>query len=375
MTNIVYNISVLSGIPASISDLLPLEPLPTRLNPLFSVGVHDMAVLAMGSRTSNESSSEASDPGYGWIACTTDDILAHKPHLYDVAVTLPGPYNARASEKSWPRLFTNRGVEMKATQRDYRRYRTLRQDLHQYPGASRAPTPYSSAIADPEASASASSPEPNQQETFDDASSPIDEKLLEPQSWSALAYSSFMWWASAGERRTDLDEESDHDSALLRDFNSRYTGSAEHDGSAIRVSPHRSRSANGMTKSPGGGLEDRVGKEMALIAYFHRLTSLIFRVLAEVVHGGADDNAAGDLGDHQQGPEHDRNTEWYGAEDEGLLQEKDDVYISGEDLTRMGLDVWSDSDRRFVEELVGLYWGRGAVVEGGRVECCGVKIC
>ena len=375
MTSTVYNISVLSGIPASIVDLLHLEPHPPPQNPLISVGVHDMSVLAIGSRTSNGCSSEASDPGYGWIACTTDDILAHKPHLYDVDVTLPGPHSARASEKTWPRLFTNRDFEMKATQRDYRRYRTLRRDLHQYPGASRAPTPYSSAVADPEASASASSPKLNQQETFDDASSTIDEKLLEPQSWSALAYSSFMWWASAGERRTDLDEESDHDSALLRDFSGRYAESTEHDGSAMGVSPQRSWSANGMTKSPGGGVEERMGKEMALIAYFHRFTSLIFRVLAEVVHAGADSNAVGDLGDDRQEPERSRTTEWYGAEDEGLLQEKDDVYISGEDLTRMGLDVWSESDRRFVEELVALYWGRRAVVEGGRLECCGVRIC
>ena len=40
----------------------------------------------------------------------------------------------------------------------------------------------------------------------------------------------------------------------------------------------------------------------------------------------------------------------------------------------MGLDVWSQADREFVEELVALYWGRRAEVQVARVECCGVRI-
>lgn len=74
----VYDISVLSGIPSSVSDLLPLEPLPIRLRPLFAVGVHDMATLA-GSRDTNPSSDVVAEGmGYGWVACTTDDILSLK---------------------------------------------------------------------------------------------------------------------------------------------------------------------------------------------------------------------------------------------------------------------------------------------------------
>lgn len=355
---VVYNISVLSGIPNSVVDLLPLEPLPTRLEPLFSVGVHDMSALATGSRNASQFSSESSDPGYGWIACTTDDILSHKPNLYDILVTLPPPHSAQASEKPWPHITKNRTSTIKATQRDHRRYRTLRRDLHPYISTL---TPYPSNPTDPESSSPGLLPELNKQETFDDASSALDEKLIEPQSWSALAYSSFMWWASAGERRTDLDEESDHDSALLRDFSTHHTPSLEH-GSANGKSPQRNRSTNGMAKSPGGALGDSMGKEMALIAYFHRLTSLIFRVLAEVIDNESNDN-----------DEDNRNGEDY--EGERLLQGKEKVYISSDDLTRMGLDLWSESDRGFVEELVGLYWGREAVVEGGKVECCGVRIC
>lgn len=365
----VYNISVLSGIPASVIDLPPLEPLPTRLNPLFSVGVHDISVLTTGCRTSDLSPSPTSDdPGYGWVACTTDDIIAQKPHLYDTLVTLAPPYSARAVEKSWPRISSKQSPELKATQRDYRRYRTLRRDLHTYTSIH---SPYASATADPEASPSAL-PELNQQKAFDDASSTVDERLIEPQSWSAAAYSSFMWWASAGERRTDLDEESDHDSALLRDFEGR-------SGSARGKSPQRSMSANGMFKSPGAGMAEDVGLEMALVAYFHRFTSLMFRVLAEVVDRGNglesefhDDN---EIGSDDAGLQEAIGADSGAEEGEMLLRENGKVYVSGEDLTRMGLDVWSESDHKFVEELIRLYWGREVIVEGGRVECCGIRVC
>lgn len=57
---------------------------------------------------------------------------------------------------------------------------------------------------------------------------------------------------------------------------------------------------------------------------------------------------------------------------QGALTET--VEITTEDMTQMGLDVWSSADRCFVEELVPLWWGREAVVRGGRVECCGVRL-
>ena len=250
-----------------------------------------------------------------------------------------------------------RKTEIKATQRDYRRYRTLRQDLQRYPSKSRTQTPHV-VNEDPES--------PIAEETspgiFNDAASVTDEKLIEPQSWSALAYSSFMWWASAGEKRTDLDEEMDHDSALLSDFNREFN-------EGYSDSPRRPRSGgNGKSKSPGtpGDGDGVMGKEMALIAYFHRLTALMFKVLAEAIDSSEADPEAEDsmLGPVGEGAE----------ENESLLDKNEAVFIGTEDMARMGLDVWSQADRKFVEELVALYWGRKAEVQGARVECCGVRI-
>ena len=362
----VYDISILSGIPASVVDLLPLEPLPTRLYPLFSVGVHDMQSLTSGSHENSREPNSSEDPGYGWVACTTDDILSVKENLYDTLVTMPPPHAAQATERAWPRITIKRSTEIKATQRDNRRYKTLRRDLHRYPSKSRMQTPRAS-TEDPESPVPAAEP----QESFDYSASTTDEKLIEPQSWSALAYSSFMWWASSGEQRTDLDEERDHDSALLRDFNRDYS-------EGYSDSPHRSRSAgNGIAKSPGtpGDGEAVMGVETALIAYFHRLTSLIFRVLAEIIDSadvdsldleideGQRQQARGSVGGERQ-------------EEEGraLVEKQEAVFVGTEDMVRMGLDVWAQADRRFVAELVALYWGRKAEVQGARIECCGVRL-
>ena len=354
-----YDISVLSGIPASVVDLLPLEPLPTRLQPLFSVGVHDMQALALGSRepVNTKDLDTSEDPGYGWIACTTDDILSAKEHLYDTLVTMPPVHSAQAAERVWPRMTLKRKTEIKATQRDYRRYKTLRQDLQRYPSRGRLPTPHATS-EDPQSPI----PEETSQEIFNETASVADEKLIEPQSWSALAYSSFMWWASAGEKRTDLDEEMDHDSALLSDFHREYS-------EGYSDSPQRPRSGgNAKSKSPGtpGHGEGDMGMEMALIAYFHRLTALMLKVLAEAIDSS---DAAQEGDDSAQGPAGEE-----AEESESLLDKNEAVFIGTEDMARMGLDVWSQADRKFVEELVALYWGRKAEVQGARVECCGVRI-
>lgn len=180
----------------------------------------------------------------------------------------------------------------------------------------------------------------NAQECFDDASSTSDEKLVEQSSWPALAYSSFMWWASAGEKRADLQEEDERDASLLADLA---------DGN--HTTPLRPRSRSGTSMNPY--LSQIAAPEMALIAYFHRLTSLILSTLADLVDfddESSEDNCA-----------------------EG--QEEAAIFVSSEDMDRMGLDVWSEADKTFVKEVMELYFGRSAEVQAGRVECCGIRIC
>ncbi|MCJ1392299.1 hypothetical protein MMC18_005166 [Xylographa bjoerkii] len=350
-----YDVSILSNIPSSVAGLLSLEPLPTRLRPLFSVGVHDIDNLTESYRSSQlpKDNLAIDDPGYGWVACTTDDVLGAKSSLYDVLVTIPPTYSKQAKEKVWPKLQSATGAGMKASQRDLRRYRTLKQELRRTHSRTPAASPFNPRQQgnDDDGDDDATLlPIENAQETFDDASSTTDEKLIEPLSWSALAYSSFMWWASAGEKRADLEEESEHDASLFREF-SDYSGSSS--------APPRSRRRS----SPGPNLVQALmtdgspaAPEMGIIAYFHRLTALILGLLAHLI----------DVGD--AGIEQDERAEGNGDKD-------DVVFVSSEDMMRMGLDVWSEGDRRFVEELLDFYWGRKSEIQGGRVECCGVRIC
>jgi len=323
-----------------------------------------MPTLAQGSRDQPPNSNLTDDGvGYGWVANTTDDILSLKDHLYDTLITIPPTYSKQAKEKAWPKLEYKKGTEIKATQRDLRRYRVLRRELRRFPSSHTPIASRHSNKSDP----TTNTPFENTQETYDDASSTLDAQLAEPQSWSALAYNSFMWWASAGEKRTDLDEEEEYDAALVRKFDSSY-----HDD----ASPNRPRSAR---KSPGRspGMAEAMmdtqtpGLEMTVIAYFHRLTTLILSTLAEVV-------VASDVySDDDDGQAGSSNKKAATVPDSGDIEQdaEDTVFINGEDMGRMGLDVWSESDRMFVRELVGFYWGRKVVVRGGRVECCGVRIC
>lgn len=345
-----YDISVLSGLPVGISDFVPLEPLPARLRSLYAGGVHDMATFAQGSRDL-KSNSDVTDEGmgYGWVACTTDDILSLKDHLFDILVTIPPSYSKQAKEKIWPCVEVKKGTEIKATQRDLRRYRTLRRELYRFP---RSHSPDASKNSTVEQTSEL--PFENTQETYDDASSTLEAQLAEPLSWSALAYNSFMWWASAGEKRTDLDEEADHDADLLRHFDI-HSGDSTDRPRSSRKSPGR----EGMKTAPAG-------LEMTIIGYFHRLTTLILKTLADIID-------ASEYSDTDNGEDGDGEGE--DGRSGGNRGEANAVYVSSEDMSRMGLDIWSESDREFVRELVAFYWGRKAEVKGGRVECCGVKIC
>ena len=332
--------------------------------------------------------------GYGWVANTTDDILSHKPQLYDTLVTIPPSYTAHAKEKVWPKLEIKKGgPEIKATQRDLRRYRILRRELRRLPSS-----PHTARHTNgPESSIHEDLPFiENTQETYDDASSTLDAQLVEPQSWSALAYDSFVWWASAGEKRTDLDEEEEYDAALLQ----RFDVSPYQD----EVSPMQPRSAS--RKSPGNGAmmggqgeTQPAGLEMTIIAYFHRFTTRVLKTLADVVDANDDvemsdehyrdadgrkfqDSANGHATNQNNAEEAtNRTTTRSNSEnnhDEVFPNSQSEcrpIFISTEDMSRMGLDIWSESDRDFVRELVKLYWGREADVRGGRVECCGVRIC
>jgi hypothetical protein len=182
---------------------------------------------------------------------------------------------------------------------------------------------------------------------------PDTDDIIEPLSWAALAYSGFMWWASAGEQRLHSDEEADSDAALL---------------SGLAISPStpnilrpRSQSSTSLNLRP---LKDENARqEMAIIAYFHRLTTQILSTLSDIVDATDSDDEREDEAQAL------RNGE---AEDENNGPV---VYVSSSDVERMGLDVWSATDHQFIEDVSREYFARRAYVEGRNVDVCGVRVC
>lgn len=304
-----------------------------------------------------------------------------KSELYDILITLPPSYSKNAAQKVYPKISVldapaeaqkpPKQTSLKATQRDARRFVTLRDGLCQLPRNDVPPT------------------EPHDDNT--DATSTFSSaSIVEPVSWPRLAYTSFMWWASAGEKRSGISEEeeeqSEQDTSLL----------ASVDSPAGNLS-HQSVYSEGNTQP----------QEIALIAYFRRLTTLIFTTLSDAVarqdaqdgddsaqgyQDDPDDNADADADDGDNNDdgaetaaaggssyqEDDANEPLLGSGSQGRDREGEEstapVLITASDMTQMGLDAWSAADRVFVEELLRLWWGREARVDGTRIRCCGIPI-
>ncbi|KAM0562056.1 hypothetical protein ACHAPJ_002500 [Fusarium lateritium] len=368
----VYNISVLSNIPLSVTDILPGSASTQRLRPLFSIGVHDIPFLMEDFEASKRERSDEDavddESGSGWIACTTDSILAMKDTLWDMLITIPPEYSSNATERVWPVVECPRGQPIKATQRDLRRFTSLKNGLSRLAAAGQNP---SIVPESPEEERAARRVSTHSIHVVRDPRDDGVEKVVEPLTWAAFAYNGYMWWASAGEQlRSEQQEEASHDAALLADF-----------GPSSMTMP-RPGSRGNLSDSVGSltsnrRVTDDSGEarfELAIIAYFHRLTTQILSVL-------------GDLADSQDEPYTDND------DDEGLSQasgertplrpsdselENDDadaIRVDSHSVENMGLDIWSDTDALFVRELSILYFGRSARIEGKGVEVCGVRVC
>ncbi|KAJ5158088.1 Protein of unknown function DUF2347 [Penicillium coprophilum] len=353
--NYVYDLSLLASLPNSLLQLLPNDRIPPlRPRPLFNVGIHDIPYLSSFDPSRSIIDLDT-DPS--WIACSTDTVLTMKPDLFDVLITLPAPYSQQTAERAFPKISIvhktggkpnqAQEIQLKATQRDARRYAMLRRGLRQFPDD--RPT----------------SPDEDRSDTDSTySSSPI----VEPISWTRLAYTSFIWWASAGENRDGLSEEEEEQQM-------------EQDSRLLASQP----------------------REVALVAYFRRLTSQIFVTLAGAIarydsdlddlyndepYIDEDDDVDASLsmsrqsihGDEGSSPLLRQRSSVSGSPSRGSRaghrdgSAKDTVTITVADMAEMGLDVWSATDRVFVEELVSLWWDRRAKVDSARIRCCGISV-
>ncbi|KAM0091745.1 hypothetical protein ACP6JD_004877 [Aspergillus fumigatus] len=351
--------------------LLPLLPpggsLPPRPRALFNIGIHDIPYISLFVNVSAKT-----EPDAAWIACSTDSVLSMKSELFDVLVTLPAPHTRNAAQKVFPKIsvLPNRSAQhnasqaiyLKATQRDARRYTILRKGLHHISHDNTAS---------------------GEDEDSDAASTYSSSPVVEPLSWTRLAYTSFIWWASAGEKRDGLTEEEEEERQIEQD--TRLLASLE----AIPTPPSGSLGRHSMQAEDASQ-----PPEIALVSYFRRLTTQLFVTLSDVIarQDGRDGEQDADIGAPYEDESEEADAEpsiSVGREvsqgddsrrpllPSGAKSSPEDdelVTITSEDMTEMGLDVWSASDRIFVEELVRSWWGRKAYVDTARIKCCGISI-
>ncbi|PNP54353.1 hypothetical protein THARTR1_05560 [Trichoderma harzianum] len=376
--NFVYNISILSNIPLSITDSLPTPSPPQRLRPLFSIGVHDISFLmddlkaSKRDRSDESAVDDADESGSGWIACTTDSILATKDTLWDMLITMPPDYSANAKDKVWPVVEYAGGKIVKATQRDLRRFNALRTGLARLAAiAPTAPVGQDPRSPESETSAVRLSTGHSARVVKDEPYGAAD-KLIEPVTWAAFAYNGFMWWASAGEQiRSEEQEESTRDAALLADllFPASPRGSMSLPPSASPLQSEPLSNSIASLAGRRGSVDGEANIELAIITYFHRLTTQMLSVMVDIVDAADETYRDNDEGDD----ENDENEDLIpnGGDDSDLSA----ITIDSRSIETMGLDVWSASDAFFVQELAAVYFGRQAVIEGKGVEVCGVRVC
>lgn len=402
----VYDISVLSNIPLSVLDLLDPSAPVQRLQPLFTIGVHDIPSLverdAASKRPNGHQDDEATidDTDCGWIACTTDSILAMKETLWDMLITLPPDYSANAKDRVWPSVESPKGVPVKATQRDLRRFRSLKAGLARLsttasgldgsssPHSEPSPSTPGPRLSSSSAAALLLAPEDEERSRLAHETEPI----VEPATWAALAYAGFMWWASAGEqRRTEEGQESAQDAVLLADLAapsmsqpsiSQQSSQPQQrplslvsasGGLADSVSSLTARRADAGEEGAEAGEDERARTELAIIAYFHRLTTRILSVLADIVESSDEDDLIGVVDVSPAVDDGDSSD----ADGEALLRPENGggVRVGSDALNSMGLDVWSKADADFVREVTEAYFARRAYVEGKGVEVCGLRVC
>lgn len=361
-----------------------------------------------------------------------------KDDLWDVLITLPPAHTTHAQEKIWPTVESPKGVPVKATQRDLRRFRTLKSGLRRINAAATSAvvddTDNDTTTTSEPTGTNGTRPNPRRQSRLSTASlttttsaflppsgadahllADAAEQIVEPMTWAALAYSGFMFWASAGEqRRSDEAEEVAHDNGLLADLVPYAPSPAPPPSQQSRRRPSGSFNVTGTTAGSAGmsdslasltarrvgtGMdgflaagdganggaaeqeEDRARAELGIITYFHRLTANVLGTLAEVVAATEEDEyeteadisrtQSEDGGEGERLIHGERRSE---SEEEGDIP-RAAVRVDSEALAAMGLDVWSQADAAFVREIVGRYFARRARVEGKGVEVCGLRVC
>nr|OQO19837.1 hypothetical protein B0A51_15151 [Rachicladosporium sp. CCFEE 5018] len=282
--------------------------------PLFSVGLTDIGILQSATTS--------------WIACTTEKVLTEKRDLFDIVVDL-SPDNGRP--QPWPEVRSADSRHLRATRRDARRFIGMQRELARH----RRPVRNTSDIDD-ESTDEDDRPAGKRESMlrFEDGSlsySPsAASALVEPETWTAAAYNSLLWWASATDADEAESEETITDHALLQDI----------------TLPELLTSNVSIEEPVLARRRESQTVAFMVRTYFRRWTERLITAIDKIVEA------------HET-----QGTSGYYCE------------LSGDDLRSMGLDEWSPGDRQFVRDFLRLHFATRVGFKGEEGwEICGVKI-
>jgi len=317
--------------------------IPPPVKPLFTIGVHDLTDLAasaawQGASQDAEQSGDAT--AVGWLACTSDELLATKYQLSEYRIRVA----SLTRSSPWPKMTRTVDAKqeevVKATNRDLRRWQALRRHLSK--------TESQIAYVDGEESTNFHEDDENDRSQLlpaEDSTVPSPDRhiahqnsIVEPLSWSA----SLNRWSASAQSVLDTELEQQEDQECLE--------------AAI---------------APDGEATDEVESTTHatfLSRYFRHLTKRVLSTLSNRASGLEESSYRDEAADSDDDDEH-----------APLMPDSDSnstvVHITRNDMIAMGLDAYSTRDVAFAKEMVRLYFGREADIEAAGVEVCGLKIC
>jgi hypothetical protein len=152
-----------------------------------------------------------------------------------------------------------------------------------------------------------------------------------------------MWWASAGEASAFENEQAQADEQLLFDLPdvAGILESAEDDFDGDDDDEIARRNHRELYFSRAAAT--------VVVAYFRRVTENLLKTMTAVVEEADDET------------------------EEGIAE--DAITVELDAVREMGLDTWSATDKAFVVEMMRVWYDRDAVVTGGGVRLCGLRIC
>lgn len=328
LTYPVYLLSQLSR-PGSIEDN---QAASQTIQPLFTVGVHDIAELSGTSAWNGDESAAG-----GWIACTSDELLATKYQLSEYRVRFPNTARVGSATSSWPTLTRTKDVKeeevVRATRRDYEGWNSIRNDLR---GRLRADIDRDEDdMSQHEASDGPATPASSDEDQILRNDFPSD--IVEAPTWAA----SISQWSA----QSTFDSEHEHECDELHLADAQRAGRQALDGS---------------------GGDARHYAAALLQSYLHKQTERMFSILSDRVAESEPDDT-----EYRDEPADEDERALLPQQNSGSNK----VSITKSDMINMGLDVWSAGDANFVKEVVRLYFKREADVEVPGVDLCGVRIC